>query len=253
MPPRLEEESEPLAHDPENGIPPSQPEATRSIYALTRSEISRGIANRFVHSRTYIFLYLSMAGLSVATVVLSLLQECPGLAFYILEIIINTAMILEVSIRFVAFGRQFWNSPFNVVDLILTSFCVITLLVLFFASSCGGGSKEEEILDTLLLVARNVLQFLRVGAVMRQSGQSIFSRPKPIDINSVRRGGRGLDIDLDSEDEEAELSRPLVREPVVFDAESDDESPPRTNFTDMPRAAEAVRDRDSTDMWAELG
>jgi hypothetical protein len=41
------------------------------------------------------------------------------------------------------------------------------LLVLAFAG-CGRGSKEEEILDTLLLVARNVLQFGRLAAVMRQ-------------------------------------------------------------------------------------
>lgn len=78
---------------------------TRSIYALTREEIARGLANRFVHSRTYIFLYLGMAALSVTTVVLSLTDGCPGLAFYILEIIINAAMIIEVGIRFVALGR----------------------------------------------------------------------------------------------------------------------------------------------------
>ena len=78
---------------------------TRSIYALTRGEITRGLANRFVHSRVYILLYLVMAGLSVATVVLSLTDGCPGPAFYILEVIINTTMILEVTIRLVALGR----------------------------------------------------------------------------------------------------------------------------------------------------
>jgi hypothetical protein len=72
---------------------------------MTRSEITKGIANRFVHSRTYIFLYLGMAALSVTTVALSLSDGCPGLPFYILEVIINTSMILEVAIRFVAFGR----------------------------------------------------------------------------------------------------------------------------------------------------
>ena len=65
----------------------------------------RGVANRFVHSRAYILLYLIMAALSVTTVVLSLTDGCPGPAFYILEVIINTSMILEVSIRLVALGR----------------------------------------------------------------------------------------------------------------------------------------------------
>ena len=53
------------------------------------------------------------------------------------------------------------------VDLVLTVLCVITVLVIVFAG-CGATSKEEEVLDTLLLVARNVLQFIRLAAVMRQ-------------------------------------------------------------------------------------
>lgn len=78
---------------------------SRSLYALTRKEITRGIANRFVHSRTYIILYLTMAALSITTVALSLGSGCPPKAFYVLEFIINSAMILEVSIRLVAFGK----------------------------------------------------------------------------------------------------------------------------------------------------
>jgi len=77
----------------------------RSIHAMTRDEIRKGIANRVIHSRTYIFLYLGMTALSISTVVLSIREGCPGLAFYILEVIINSAMIAEVTIRFLAFGR----------------------------------------------------------------------------------------------------------------------------------------------------
>ena len=166
--------------------------------------------------------------------------------------------------------QQFWKSPFNVMDLILTAFCAITLLVLAFAK-CGAGSKEEEIFDTLLLIARNVLQFGRLAAVMRQfvlhrilpestfstpfrSGQSIFSRPKPIDINTAHRAGFGLDLDMDSDDDE--LNRPLVRNPVLFDAGQDprpEDDQRREPLTEMPRAAQAVRDRDVEDVWAELG
>ncbi|KAF8445563.1 hypothetical protein L210DRAFT_3722995 [Boletus edulis BED1] len=159
-------------------------------------------------------------------------------------------MILEVSVRFVAFGRQFWKSPYNIFDLILTLFCAITLLVLAFAG-CGATSKEEELLDTLLLIARNVLQFGRLAAVLRQSGQSIFSRPKPIDISAIRRSGyRNLDLDLEDDDEDPELGRPLVGDPVLFDAQEDTQ--PRT-MSDMPRAVQATHERDQEDVWAELG
>ncbi|KAF9245763.1 hypothetical protein BU15DRAFT_85457 [Melanogaster broomeanus] len=251
MPERLDTYDDAVETDALNSEnnPPSQPTPTRSIYALTRKEITRGIANRFVHSRIYIFLYLAMAALSVTTVALSLSDGCPGLPFYILEIIINSSMILEVGVRFVAFGKQFWRSPFNVFDLILTMFCVITLLVLAFAG-CGATSKEEELLDTLLLIARNVLQFGRLAAVMRQSGQSIFSRPKPIDISAVRRAGyNSLDLDLEDDDEDPELGRPLVEGAVLFDIQ-EDEGPGR-----IPPAVqlEAAYERDDEDVWAALG
>jgi hypothetical protein len=153
---------------------------------MTRDEIRKGIANRALHSRTYIILYLVMAALSITTVVLSMREGCPGLAFYILEIIINSAMIAEVAIRFLAFGRvsetvkvlrglhltegvgqQFWKYPFNVFDLVVTVFCVLTVLVILFAG-CGTTSKEEEVFDTLLLVTRNVLQFGRLANIVRQ-------------------------------------------------------------------------------------
>ena len=78
------------------------------MYALTKKEITQGIANRFVHSRVYIILYLSMTALSVTTIALSITDGCPGLAFYVLEVVINTSMIVEVAVRFVAFGRVSW-------------------------------------------------------------------------------------------------------------------------------------------------
>ncbi|KAF8078850.1 hypothetical protein FPV67DRAFT_1466672 [Lyophyllum atratum] len=215
----------------------------RSMYALTRGEITRGLANRFVHSRIYICLYLGMAALSMTTVVLSLKDGCPGLSFFILEVIVNTSMIIEVAIRFIAFGRQFWKSPFNVMDLILTVFCALTLLVITFAK-CSAGSKEEAILDTLLLVTRNVLQFGRLAAVMRQSGQSIFSQPKPIDISTARRAGF-MDLDIDSDDDDIDdINRSLVRNPVLFDIHGVDQE--REAFTDAPRAV------DSEETWARL-
>ncbi|CCA77909.1 hypothetical protein PIIN_00553 [Serendipita indica DSM 11827] len=192
---------------------PNQSQGTRSHYALSSREAAKGIASRIVYSQYYVIIYVALAAMATTTVVLSLTDGCPGFAFYILEIIINIAMIAEVSIRFVAFGKQFWKSPFNVVDLGLTVLCVITLVVIFF-SGCNELSKEEELLDTFLLVARNVLQFTRLATVMRRSGRSIFAQPKPIDLNAPRSSR--LDIDLS--DEEAEIGYGPSR--VEFDADT---------------------------------
>ncbi|GJJ09703.1 hypothetical protein Clacol_003927 [Clathrus columnatus] len=197
-----------------------------------------------------------MAALSITTVVLSLGSGCPPAAFYVLEFIINSAMILEVSIRLVAFGKQFWKSPFNIIDLVLTVFCAITILAITLVG-CDTSSKAEELFDTLLLVARNLLQFVRLAAVTRQSGRSIFSRPKPIDLSAA--GSRRLDIDIEDDDEWAgnagysrlpngvgldEESGPGT---VVFDA---DLHRPNQN----PWAATRTNNGgDDEDTWARLG
>merc|ERR1711939_541429 len=172
----------------------------RSHHRLSRNERLSGLANRFVFSAFYIWLYLSLALLSTTTVILSLLSECPTLLFYILELVINLAMIAEVCIRFVAFGKKFWASVFNIIDLILMCFCIVTVLVIFFS---GCSAKGEEVFDTFLLVARNLIQFSRLAIVLRRSGRSIFTRIPAIDLSTAQEAAYSLDFDL--EDEEAEF------------------------------------------------
>lgn len=65
----------------------------------------KGLANRFVHSTGYIYFYAGMAIASLLTVLLSLLQDCPGTLFYSLELAINALLIAEVGIRGYAFGK----------------------------------------------------------------------------------------------------------------------------------------------------
>uniref|UniRef100_A0A0K3CEJ1 FGENESH: predicted gene_5.371 protein n=1 Tax=Rhodotorula toruloides TaxID=5286 RepID=A0A0K3CEJ1_RHOTO len=146
-------------------------------------------------SQFYIGLYLLMALLSLTTVVLSATSDCPTLAFYILEIIVNTSMIAEVVIRLIAFGKQFWQSYWNALDLVITCFCAITLVVIFFS---GCSAKGEEVFDTFLLVVRNLFQFGRLALVLRKSGKSVFARPAPIDLSAAR--AYSLDLDLDDEE-----------------------------------------------------
>ncbi|KAM0788873.1 hypothetical protein ACM66B_002957 [Microbotryomycetes sp. NB124-2] len=184
------------SHD--NGVHFSDSQsASRSPHFVSRKEAIRGISNRFIFSQFYIYLYLGMAALSLTTVVLSVLSDCPTFTFYILELIVNTAMIAEVSIRLVAFGNQFWKSYYNTLDLAVTVLCAITIIVIFFS---GCSAKGEEVFDTFLLVVRNLFQFGRLALVMRKSGKNVFTRPAPIDLSAARQYSYSLDLDLDDEE-----------------------------------------------------
>lgn len=88
---------------------------------------------------------------------------------------------------------------------------------------------------------------------LHRSGQSLFTRPKPIDLSAPRRGGLALDIDMEDEEDAGELGRPLIRSDVVFDAGEEQPRNPRPPMhTDMPRAVQAAQERDDEDLWAGL-
>ena len=55
---------------------------------------------------------------------------------------------------------------------------------------------------------------------------------------------------MEDDDPSSELGRPLIHDSVVFDA--NEERRPAV-MTPMPRAAQAVQNRDEEDLWAELG
>lgn len=187
------------------------PTAHGQGYGLTREEVLKGLANRFVHSTTYLYLYATMAFLSLVTVALSLLSTCPGPTFYALELLVNVALVIEVSIRFVAFGKHFWKSTFNVVDLCLVALCLITLIVLVLGHGCSRyaqrSGRSEELLDNLLLIVRNVVQCTRLLSVVRRSGYNVASRVTAIDLNDAQ----DYNLDLDFE-EEGSLARQRMRD-----------------------------------------
>ncbi|OZJ06814.1 hypothetical protein BZG36_00001, partial [Bifiguratus adelaidae] len=162
----------------------------RTHYGLTRKEVIQGLANSFMYSNAYIVLYLAMAGLSVVSIILSLTESCPSslLVFIILEIIINVAMILEVGVRLVALGRNYWTSLWNLLDILLVLLCISTLIVISHGCTndgLDGGQKGEEIFDTILLVFRNVAQFVRVLLMVRKNKNTLMSRSHRIDFSDV--------------------------------------------------------------------
>ncbi|KAF8329123.1 uncharacterized protein EI90DRAFT_3063242 [Cantharellus anzutake] len=216
----------------------------RSHYTLTRGEVTRSFANRLLHSHAYIFFYLCMTALSITTVVLSLVRGCPGTAFFVLEFIINTAMIIEVITRVLALSKLFWTSVFNWLDIAMTLFCFVTLIVIL-STPCA--SKEEEVFDTLLLAARNIVQFWRLAAIMKKSGTSIFARPKPIDLSR----SRAMDIDLDDDELESPSNAGYVALPpqeIIFDSRQERQELLKPSSAPVPAPPEGEEDT-----WANLG
>ncbi|CAO3649942.1 unnamed protein product [Cunninghamella echinulata] len=155
----------------------------RTQHGLTRSEMIQGMANRLMYSNFYIALYLILGILSLISIVMSIQETCPSLMFIIFEAIINFAMIIEVSIRLVALRRVYWQSIWNIIDIILVGLCVITLIVL--ATGCSATERKEAIFDTILLVIRNCFQFCRLFMMAKKNKYSINARTTRIDFSDL--------------------------------------------------------------------
>ncbi|CAD6573585.1 MAG: hypothetical protein TREMPRED_000862 [Tremellales sp. Tagirdzhanova-0007] len=263
-----DEENDTSLPSPGPSRPPMQPQPSRSSYHLPASEQLRGVANRIIFSRYYILFYFVMMSLSLTTVILSLIatheHRCPPIAWHILEIIVNVMMVVEVSTRWVAYGKKYPMTPLNIIDLLLVLFCTVTL-ILVFRNPCSTGTRQEEILDTILLVIRNAVQFLRLGNILRRSGHSLLNPPKPIDLSQARTASLALDLDLDLDDEEAVAERQLTGprrtlagrggyEPIFQDEEEAVGTPPRrASDVNKQSAGRQGLTEDEEEVWDRLG
>ncbi|RIB01133.1 hypothetical protein C2G38_1044742 [Gigaspora rosea] len=175
-----------------NDAPNTPNNTPHTQYTLSQAEFFHGLANRLIYSRFYTWLYLGMALLSVVSIILSLTEECQSAGFIILEIIINTVMIAEVVTRFVALGKLYWNSIYNIIDIILVLLCIITL-VLIIKGDCSH--KGEEIVDLILIIVRNIMQFGRLIMMLRKNGKNRKARNATVDFSNIRESNPSMDFD----------------------------------------------------------
>lgn len=210
---------------------------TRTQHYLSRTEMIQGMANRFMYSEFYIYLYAGLAGLSIATLVLSAIEDCPSLLFYLLEILVNVAMITEVTIRFLALRKAFWKSFYNIIDIVLVVLCAITLI--FVLQGCSSSRKEEEVFDTILLIVRNGVQFGRIAVMLRRNGKNIFGRLRTnrINFDDVRGPSFSMDIDLEAEeDEELQGAIPQHTDQAFLLADDNDEDEDQDELHPKPHS-----------------
>lgn len=119
-------------------------------------------------------------------IIIEVTQSCPGSLFTFLEIVINTALVLEVAIRLIAQGQVYFRYIANVLDMILVALCILTLT--YIGHKCEAGTKLEEELDTILLILRNGAQFFRLYLLMKRN-QSGGGRPNYINIQASNISG----------------------------------------------------------------
>ncbi|ORY03895.1 hypothetical protein K493DRAFT_206423, partial [Basidiobolus meristosporus CBS 931.73] len=90
----------------------------------------------------------------------------PGLEYEVLDIIVNVAMITEITITMFTYGKKFWKSPMNIFDLVLVGLCIATLVLVFL--DCSHTKGRGEVAGTVFMALRNILQIFRLLNSLRK-------------------------------------------------------------------------------------
>jgi hypothetical protein len=181
LPPPAVERSVPLA----SSSNPGRSIVTKSQFSATKCDLIRVSANRFTYSKQYIIGYIILTVLSIVTVAISLAspQGCPHVSFYAFEIVVLLALMAEVIVRMLALGRYYWKSWWNVLDGFMMIICVITLGLVF--AGCSTAVRRSRQSSTVLLVIRNLVQFIRLVNIAWRNRHNINNRKIDIDLDNV--------------------------------------------------------------------
>eukprot|EP01135_Chromosphaera_perkinsii_P004417 Nk52_evm20s280 gene=Nk52_evmTU20s280 len=147
---------------------------------LTRVERLTYSANRFLVSSGYYVVCAINIALILIVMIWTIFKKYPKSPyFFMIEIIINTILVAEVSIRILAMGwRTYFQSWFNRFDVFVTSLCLITFVVYLigaFQTGEAGGSYVEEIIASLILVIRNLLMIFRLAILLNDKRKQTSS------------------------------------------------------------------------------
>jgi hypothetical protein len=84
-----------------------------------------------------------------------------------LEVIINLALVVEVTLKVMSLGRSYFQTRSNVFDFVV---CVLSVgsLLLFYRGFARQFEKVGDLLVTMLLITRYLLQLLRLIALARK-------------------------------------------------------------------------------------
>ena len=76
-----------------------------SAYSISQAEHFKTLATRTLQSPAFRFFYFTNGILSIICLIISFMYSCPGTYYYVLEVLINVALILEVGTRYIALQK----------------------------------------------------------------------------------------------------------------------------------------------------
>ncbi|GBG23970.1 Hypothetical Protein FCC1311_001892 [Hondaea fermentalgiana] len=183
------------------------------------------VANRVYFSKAYSVLYVVMIVLNLIMLIWLAVKgtEQESAAFVLFEGLITLILGIEVVGRMLTQGRKYWKRWSNWFELIVLVLCIGTVLMAHTTNHVSTSEEMDELLSTVLLVARYVLQGLRLLALLRHRKRLQELKPShsaDMSYDAQRTSSLGIiDFDLVDEDEADPLhSDDFMRESLDFDA-----------------------------------
>eukprot|EP00735_Rhodelphis_limneticus_P009303 TRINITY_DN2675_c0_g2::TRINITY_DN2675_c0_g2_i1::g.25947::m.25947 TRINITY_DN2675_c0_g2::TRINITY_DN2675_c0_g2_i1::g.25947 ORF type:complete len:229 (-),score=16.96,Ion_trans/PF00520.26/2.6e-06 TRINITY_DN2675_c0_g2_i1:872-1558(-) len=148
-------------------------------------------------------------------------SEGEGQFFYALELFITVLLVLEILVRITAEREAYWKDRGNVIDFVIMSLCVLSLMVLLdsnpavslssldgsagpvhgrvsgsidvgrFAGEArmgtigSGASRLKQAATTVVIVLRYMTQFFRLGLVVKRHSRAKTLETDMIDVINI--------------------------------------------------------------------
>lgn len=180
-------------------------EARRSNFKFGFHDQVYLISNRFVSSREYIIIYVSMIIINLALLLWASLTEIDDSFMYpvflSLEIVITFLFGIEVSVRMVKERWGYWRKCSNIFDVFVLTLCFVSILISFL------NIKEMEQVDILVersvLLVRYLIQFVRLYTIIRNKRkveQLVYGNRAIEDVDFS-----GLDVDFNQDNSSSHI------------------------------------------------
>jgi len=156
-----------------------------SVYQMTVMEKFNFIATRILYSKYFQYYYFFVIILSIISLVLTYFLECTNSTYIILESLIILALIIEVTIRLLAQRKYYFYSFWNILDISILAVCIWLFSITKVKCPLN---ENDSIIDSSILIVRYIIQFIRLGLLLKKNKTSGASKKrKSINFSHLRR------------------------------------------------------------------